>query len=167
MKKELKKIPLKNYIILFTLVIMTILLVLYVKSWVDAYKENKISISPLENNINKVNANELNLTLKETNQIILYVSYTNDKDIYDMEKQLLKKIKSRELSDYMIYYNVTDTKTSYVEYLKEELNTNDIKKAPMFIYLKNAEVKEVINSDKKLIDSDDMIYLINKYEIGK
>ena len=42
-----------------------------------------------------------------------------------------------------------------------------LKKAPALIYFKNKDVIEVVNSADKNITADDLMYLIDKYEIGK
>ncbi len=172
MKKELKKvIPAKNYLILLVIAILTVLLTLYVKEWIETYRENKISISPLSGNINEINTNELELTLNESNQIIIYVSYVNDLDVYNKERKLLKKIKSEQLSDYIIYYNVTELLdgNEYLNILKTKFNNlkNEIVKAPMFIYVKNGEAIEVINSDDEIVNDKELEHLIDKYEIGE
>jgi hypothetical protein len=171
MKKELRTVPVRNYVILFVVVIFTIFLALYIKKMVESYNENELSISPLHNNVNEINTNELDLTLKESNQVILYVSYVNDISVYKMEKKLLNKIKSKNLSDYIIYYNVTDMKDDdeYIKILKDKFVDvkDEIKKSPLFIYIKSGKGVEVVNSNSKLIDSNDLLYLIDKYEIGK
>lgn len=171
MKKELKKIPFKNYLILFIVAVLTIVLTLYIREWILTYKENKISVSPLSGEISEVNTNELGLTLIESNQVILYVSYVNNLDIYNKENKLIKKIKSEDLNDYIIYYNVTDLldKKEYLSILKLQFKeiSSQIKKAPLLIYIKNGEGIEVINSDDKIVNEKDLMYLIDKYEIGE
>ncbi len=168
MKKELRAVPLKNYIILFAIIFVAVFLSFYVRKMIVAYNEQELSVSPLHGNINEVNTNELDLTLKESNQIILYVSYVNDISVYKMEKKLHNKIKSKNLSDYIIYYNITD-EDDYLNILKNKFSDvkDEIKKAPLFIYIKNGKGIEVMNSNNNLIDSNALSYLANKYEIGK
>ncbi len=171
MKKELRKVPLKNYIILFVVAVLTVVLCLYIREWILTYKETKISISPLSGEISEVNTNELDLILTESNQVVLYVSYVNNLEVYNKEIKLLKKIKSEELNEYIIYYNVTDLleNKEYLNVLKTQFKTlkNEIKKAPLFIYIKNGEGIEVINSNDEIVNDKELIYLIDKYEIGE
>ncbi len=172
MKKELKKtIPLKNYLILLIVAVLTVILTLYIREWIETYRENKISISPLSGDINEINTNELELTLNESNQVIIYVSYVNDLDVYNKERKLLKRIKSEQLSDYVIYYNVTDLlkENEYLNILKSKFSNlkSEIIKAPMFIYVKNGEAVEVINSDDNIVNDSELKYLTEKYEIGE
>ena len=44
---EKRKVPLKNYIILFFISVLTILLTIYINEWIKTYNENKLSTSPL------------------------------------------------------------------------------------------------------------------------
>lgn len=168
MIKELRAVPLKNYIILFAIAFLTVLLTFYIRKMVNTYNSEELSISPLHSNVSEVNTNELDLTLNESNQVILYVSYVNDASVYKMEKNLLSKIKSKNLSDYIIYYNITN-ENDYLDILKNKFKSikNNIKKAPLLIYIKNGEGLEVINSTDQLIDVNDLSYLTSKYEIGK
>lgn len=166
-----KQIPIKNYIILLVIAVATVLLTLYIREWIEIYRQDKISVSPLSGNVNEINTNELELTLNESNQVIIYVSYVNDSNIYNKERKLLKKIKSKQLSDYIIYYNVTELLegNEYLDILKSKFNNlkDKFKKAPMFIYVKNGEAVEVINSEDEIVNDKELDYLINKYEIGE
>ena len=85
----MRKVPLKNYIILFFVSVATIILVFYVNAWARAYKEDKLSISPLSSVLNEVGPEEITQTLSETNEVILYIGYNNSQKLYDSENNLL------------------------------------------------------------------------------
>lgn len=164
-------IPKKNYLLLMALTILTILLVLYANQWIKSYKFNKSNISPLVTNISQINKKELHLSLAESNQIILYVSYTGNNKIKRFENDLLKKIKSKNLNDYVIYYDITNElkNDEYLNILRTEfvqLKTK-INKAPMLFYVKNGVAIEVADSNEELITMDEFEYLINKYKVGE
>lgn len=167
----MKKIPKKNYIILGVLAVLVVLLVWYIGQWIEAYKFNKLGISIISESINTVNKNELEVSLAETNQIILYVGYTHNNEIRNFEKELLKRIKSKNLNEFMIYYNITDEleDDEYLESLRKQFKNLSplINKAPMFIYVKNSEGIEVKDSNETMITVKDYDELILKYEIGQ
>lgn len=167
----MRKIPTKNYLLLAALTLFTILFVICINGFIKTYKFNKMNISPLTNNVSEVNKNELHLSLAESNQIILYVGYKNNNEIKKLEKEILKKIKSKNLNEYVIYYDVTEELKNdrYLDTLKSEFpNMKDlISKSPIFIYIKNGEAIEAIDSKEKLISIDDFNYLVDKYEVGK
>lgn len=163
----MKKIPKKNYVILAILTVVTFLLVLYTNEWIRTYKLNKLQISPLTNNVNEVYSNELHMSLAETNQVILYVGYNHSKEVQELEKEILKTIKNKNINDYIIYYNVTDD-SKYLDVLRKEfINLKDnINKAPMLIYVKNGSGVEVVDSKDNLIKSEYFKLFVDKYEIG-
>lgn len=166
-----RKIPKKNYIFLAIILVVTCLLVLYINTWIKAYKQNEISISPLVSLISEVSSDEIYLSLSEANQILLYVGYNKDTKVRNLEKNLLKEIKNQEIADYTIYYNVTDNlkNNSYIKTLRMEFPEveNKINKAPMLIYIKNGEALEVRDSSVNMISKEDLIELVSTYQIGK
>ena len=168
MKKD-REIPVKNYIILGIITLITIILTIYINAWFKTYKENKVSISPFSGVIEEVNIDEINLILSEMNERVLYVSYTNDKKIYDMEKRLVKYIKNHNLVDKFIYVNVTDNikDEEYIEILKNTFveKKDEIVKAPLLLYVKNGKVDKVINSESGVINTYDIANLNETYKL--
>lgn len=168
MEKD-KKIPIKNYLMLFIITLIVIVLTFYINAWIKTYKENKISVSPFSELIKEVNINEINVTFSEMNEVILYVGYTNDKDLYVMEEKLLKYIKKHDLIDDFIYVNINDYKENkeYLNILKETFKevSDDIKDVPILIYVKNGKAEEVINSSNKLLSTYDIAKLNDKYQL--
>ena len=92
-KKNERFVPTKNYVIAVFIVVAMILLTWYAFEWYNVYKENKVSISYLMKN--KILSKEIN-DLDEVNDVFseapdsyfIYVSYTGDENIYEMEKDL-------------------------------------------------------------------------------
>lgn len=167
----MKNKPKNRYFILITILIIMILLTSLINNVIRNYKYIKADKSLLENYISKVNIDELDIALSELNEIILYVSYNHDKNIIKLDRDILKKIKMYNLENYVYYCNVTDRLENY-KYIGDFIVMNSsingkLKKAPALIYFKNGEVIEIINSTNELITSEDLMYLIDKYEIGK
>lgn len=164
-----KKISFKNYIILGVIIIATILLTIYIKEWFDVYNENKYIISPLNTNVKEININEVHETLYETDDIILYISYNNDKNIFMNEEKILNLIKEDNLYDNFIYLNINDKllNNEYIDILVKELDLKeiDIKKVPAFIYCKRGEVIKVINSKDKIVGINELKKLVKQFEI--
>ncbi len=164
-----KKIPTKNYLIVLVLAVIVVILTLYINAWYKTYQENKLSISPFSGVVEEVDINEINLTLAEMNEVILYVGYTNDKSIYDMEKRLLKYIKNNDLVDKFIYVDVTDCMKDkkYVEILKNTFSekSEEIKEVPMLIFVKNGKAELVVNSKAGNINVEDVANIKNEYQL--
>lgn len=166
-KEEKRVVPIKNYIMLGVICIVTILLVIYVNAWIKTYKENAYSTSPLNGMINEVNINELNEPFMEISEVILYVGYTDDQKLFNEEKKLLKVIQKNTLSPYVMYLNVSN-ENDYIKILQKKFGDEDniVKNAPLFIYIKEGKTKKIINVSKE----NDLIRkfenLIETYDVG-
>jgi len=162
MKKEKRKVPIKNYFILGIIAFLTIFLTLYINEWIKTYKDGN-ELLPLDGEVQQVNINELEVTLSETNQVILYVGYEG---LNSLDKAILKRLKKDEVNDYFYYLNVTDySEKKYLGELKNNFSSirNDINKAPMFIYIKNGEALRVVDSKNDIVNINDLNMLIDNY----
>lgn len=161
----------RNYLLLIILFIITTIVVLFINNFIKNYNYLKKGTSVLESYISKVNINELDMALTESNDIIIYVGYNYDKNIRKLEKDILKKIEIYDLENYVYYYDVTDRldNNKYIgDFISVLPDVNGkLKTAPALIYLKNKEVIEVVDSTNRLITSEDLVYLINKYQINR
>ena len=92
MKKE-KEIPLKNYILLSIVLILTIVVVIYFFLWKNTYEKNKLQTPILDDYLLVINYNELNNYLVENKDAIIYVSKLNDESIRLFENKFKKYYK--------------------------------------------------------------------------
>ena len=105
--------------------------------------------------ISELNSDDINYALSETNEAILYVSFTGNKDVYDMEKRLIKEINRLKLNDKVIYWNIEDyTGTEAIDILRKQYPeiANEINALPLLIYIKDGEGKEAMSSELRMID---------------
>lgn len=168
-KKEKKEISSRNYFIVIVVSILTIVIVLYIRSFIINYRANVSDVSVLHTKVSEVNINELDYYTNEATDSILYFSYTGDKDVYNMEKKLLKEIEKKGLTEKIIYVDITELLTDYkyINILKEKFpNVKDqINKAPIFIYIKSGQAVEAFSSELKMLDYKMLNKIVNKYEI--
>lgn len=171
MTKVKTKIPSKNYVILGVLILFTVIITLYINSWAQAYKQNKLSISPFKSVVEEINYNDVEMSLKEMNDVVLYVGFSGTKDNYKMEERLVKYIKDNNIVDKFIYLDVTDSleDDEYIEKLKNEFDEikDEIEEAPMLIYFKNGVASEVVNSKNGVLYTIDIENISKKYEFNK
>ncbi len=168
MNKIFKKIKSNNYYIVLITSVIIIILTLLLRSLYLDIRNKQISESIFSNkNINQINDYDLNFALDELNEAILYVSYTNSKEIYKMEKKLYKEIKKNNLTDKIVYMDVTNFKDSYIDLLKNKFPnvSYEIVNAPILIYIKNGQAVEAVSSELKLINYKVLNDMISKYEI--
>ena len=107
MKDELRKVSLKNYIILAIVLLVSIGLLYYFYLWYSAYRENKLSISIMDRYMDKINYNELDNYLIENNDAIIYVSILNDEEIRSFEKDFKSLFKKKYIKYKVLYMDVT------------------------------------------------------------
>ena len=96
-KKNERYIPTKNYIIAIGVVIGILLIAWYCFAWYKVYKEDKISTSYLiKNNVISNEITDLNEIVdvfsEAPDEYFVYVSYTGDEDIYDMDGRNLEML---------------------------------------------------------------------------
>jgi hypothetical protein len=161
----------KNYFILIVTFILTLLITLYINSIIRDYKYIKVDVSPLEGSISQINLSELDIALSELNNGIIYVGNTHSRENKRLERDILKKIKNEDLENYVYYCDVSGDldNNKYINILVNKFpNINrNLRVSPAFIYFKNGEAIEAIDSYNRQITSKDLLYLVQKYQIGK
>ncbi len=82
--------------------------------------------------------------LEAPSHYFVYVGYTKDEDVYNLEKKLKPLIEEYNLRDSFYYINVTEIKRkkNYKKDLAKKLNISDsmIKDIPVILYFKDGKV---------------------------
>lgn len=174
---EFKNASARNYLIAIALVIITILLTWYGFRWAHLIKENSISSSYLikqkiiSKDINSID--EVVDVLSETpNTYFIFISYTGDEKVYNLEKDLASIIKEYNLDNKMYYLNVTDIKDDDNVY--DKINTSlgltdkKVSQIPTIIYYNNGKVVDIIKrQDNNIMTSGDFRKLLDIHKIEK
>ena len=169
MKLTVKK-PLKNYVIAILVVLLVIFITFYIFSWFKVYEQREMK-SPFTGFCSELQYNELENSLVETpNSYFIYISYTNDKMAYKLEKKVKRIIVDNDLQSKIYYLNVTNEKGNedFINNLNTLLNLTDKKltNIPAIIYFNSGKVIDVINSkEHKVFDIKELNELIRKYKI--
>ena len=88
LKKKLdlfdKKIPARNYFIVLVVSILVIIVSLYLRTFYLTYKNNKLNTSVfLDQKVKQINTKDADFALTETGDVLLYVSFTGNDEIYN------------------------------------------------------------------------------------
>ena len=140
--KELfvKKKPTKNYIIVLLVSIFVIVVCFCFRTiYLNYLEQSNVSLFH-DKSINQINTHDFDFALTEVGEAILYVSYTDSKEINTLDRRLYKLFERRNLTDKIIYWDVTDI-------------------------FKDGKAVEVITSEYSLLDLDKVKDMINKYGI--
>lgn len=170
-------IPVKNYILSAVIVVVIIGLTYYAFAWYNVLKENKVSTSYLleqkyiSNEITDLNAIS-DIFMEMPDSYFVYISYTGDEKIYNMEKSIKDLIKDYNLSDQMYYLNVTSIKDeeNYIDKINEALDLTDRKvtKVPTILYFYEGKLVEMTDSKSdNLLTKSDFEKLIEIVNIEK
>ena len=159
MKKE-KEIPLKNYILLSIVLILTIVVVIYFFLWKNTYVKSKLQTPILDDYLLVINYNELNNYLVENKDAIIYVSKLNDESIRLFENKFKNIINKNNLNNKILYLDLT-------EELKENNIVKEINKkygkemteVPTIVIIKDGKISSSYNIKENKYN----IKLLEKY----
>lgn len=149
-KIKYKNQNVKKYFVGLCIILAIIFLALYFYKWHTVREQEKYYNSYLiETNTISLEMNDINeisSVLSETpNYYFLYISYTGDEDVYNLEEELKPLIDEYQLQNNFYFLNVTDfkdTNTNYKEDIADTLNIdrNIISDVPIILYFKDGEL---------------------------
>lgn len=140
----------KKYFVGLCIILAIIFLALYFNKWNTVKEQEKyynsylISTNTISLEMNDIN--EIDNVLSETpNYYFLYISYTNSKDVYELETDLKPLIDEYQLQNNFYYLNVTNIKKENNNYKKDiadalEIDDNIISKVPIILYFKDGKL---------------------------
>ncbi len=141
---------LKKYFIGLCIILAIIFLALYFHKWHTVKEQEKYYESFLVStntiSLEMTDIKEIQSVLSETpNYYFLYISYTNDEDIYNLEKELKPLIDEYHLQNSFYFLNVTDFKDTNQDYKDDiaealEIDKNIISKVPIILYFKDGKL---------------------------
>lgn len=174
--KESKFVPLKNYYIAILIIIGAILVTLYVFKWYQVKKDEKLRTSYF------VSTETVSLKvskLEEIDQVFIeapatyfvYIGYTQDEDVYKLEKDLKPLIEEYNLKEIFYYIDATKIKTEddYLDKLSKSLNLteNKLEKIPTIIFFHNDKYEIVKRDDENMMKAADFQKLLDINEFEK
>ncbi len=166
MKKDsLRKVPLKNYAIAFLVLLGIVIVTFYIKKVYELSVENKLSQSVLSRLVGEVKYDEVeNVLLEKTSDYFIYISYTSNKDTYNLENELKDIISKYEIEANFYYLNVTNDleETNFIANLNTKLGSNigSINSLPVILYYQNNTLKDYISSYNDLFNISDFEALL-------
>lgn len=166
-----KKKPMKNYMIILAIYLLTIIIVIYLCNWYQNDKEYRDMIPELQGVIPEVTEVELNHYITENEKTLLYTCIASNDICRDFEKDLKKMILKRELKDSIIYLNLQDELKAPVllNTLKSTYKIqNNLSNYPLFILFENGKVVDTLQITNDLdLFYDETEELLDKYLLWK
>lgn len=138
---------LKRFLIILSMIIGIIFLGLYFYKWHQVKSEEEylksylVSTNTISLEMNDIN--EIKAVLSETpSDYFVYISYTKDKNIYSLEKDLKPLIDKYNINNNFYYIDVTNIKETNHNYKKDiakalNIKSEQIEKVPAILYFKD------------------------------
>lgn len=166
MKKEKKIIPIKNYIILFIIIVVTLLLCSYFSSWYKTNEEANMQKGIMSENLMQIKIEELDNYILENPHKIIYLSSSKDESLKSYENKIYDYIIDNNLGESFIYIDTSDIE---VENLTTSLQKNSIIKdnidysiSPNIYIVKDGKINEALYYQKETLNSKNAIKFISE-----
>lgn len=171
-KNAKQKMSSKTILIIGLILLALILLGFYVYRWNQVKNEEKYMKSYLLDSgtvsLEIKNLEEVNQILTESpNEYFVLITYTGDKNTYDLEQDIKAIIDKYKLSDSFYYLNVENIKNedNYLNRINNAFNTTTIKNVPIILYYKDGKIVDTVSrNDDNCINAGDFQKLLDIYE---
>lgn len=132
----MRKIPKKNYFILFLLAVIVVVVCFVL---MNLYNSNRVVTynSPVKSVINEIKYDDLESYLQENLNIVLYINDSNDSD-EKQELDIKKIIMDNNVQQYVVYIEKNDD-------LTKEYSLDD--NSPIFVAYQDGKISEVLSLD--------------------
>lgn len=177
MSKQIRKVPIKNYVIVGLISVITFLLLGYFVFWYKnnlEYQNNNSIMSGYLSEIQEDGVIE-NLTsyLIDNPNMLLYMSYGNDASVKDFENEFKKLIDEHNISSNFLYIDLNSiTDKNFVSKLKDSffsqsLNNKNIdlhKQSNIFLF-ESGQIEDVLYNSKEKINLIDVKIFLMKHGV--
>lgn len=164
MENKERVIPKKNYIKVFLIYAIVLVMTFIAVYSYDSYQKYQNSISILKDTIVELNIESFNNYILENEDFLLYIGVPSSKESRRVEEDLLSVIEKYQLENRMIYLNVSDGWTNF----SQDFNTTYDKKLdkyPAFVIFSNGQVLDLVQSGNKNLTAADIVQLLDEYEM--
>ena len=161
-KRNLKSIPVKNYIYLCLILLGSILVLFYICIWYKTYEENKLKIGIMNSYLTVINYNELNNYIIENKNAIIYVSVLGDKQINKFEQKFKNSIMDYNLKNDILYLDLTNENITEVT---KQLQIDN--KFPYLVIYTNGKITDTYNIQNTNYDIKKIIKYLHRIGAGE
>ena len=158
----------KNYVVLGIIYAVVIVIVLYLASWYNTYKEYEKGIPVLQNVISEITPSEVDHYLTENPSPILYFCAASDSDCRSFEESIKASLEKKGYDD-LTYVNLEEIsdRNSYMNSLLEKYNGTDftVERIPCLIKFTDGKITAVMDGiNGNLLTKDEALNFIDVNE---
>lgn len=167
-----QKLSTQTILMIASAVLVLILVGAYIYKWQKIKTEEKYTTSYLVDsgtiNLEIKNLDEVSQILTESpTEYFVLITYTGEKDTYELETGIKKIIDEYKLSDSFYYLNIGNIKSedNYLARINNAFNTDKIKNVPIILYYKDGKIVDLVTrDDNNCINAGDFQKLLDIYE---
>lgn len=150
----MKKITIKNYVILAIIILVTVVLVFYVRSWYNTSKIYYSQNSVIKDLVSEINENEIGNYTLESQKFVLYASSGTNGNIKVFENNLKKLINKLDIEEDILYLNLDNVnvnlfneslKNSFVLNQKVSSQISDDSSSTIYVFI-DGKISAVLNN---------------------
>ena len=165
-KNNGREIPLKNYIILGLVILLTLGLVYYFYLWYITYEESKLNETIMDRYLEVINYNELNDYIVENRNAMIYTSVLEDNNIRKFEIKFKNIVVKNALKDKILYMDMTDIFKDKIKYTElrnsYQINNYNITNVPCILVFKDAKLVDIYSIKDNDYNTEDVLnYIID------
>ena len=155
LSKKKKRIPIKNYIILGSIIIITLIASLYLFAWFRQYNDSKISTPIITKALREVEYDNLSTVVRERDVLIMYMCTTNEDVCRNFENKFINYVKSNNLTEEIIYLNLgyqndeDSTLTKVYDKYKSNTLVKKVYDYPTLVIFNQGKIVDVLSSNSK------------------
>lgn len=170
MKNNRREIPLKNYLILGLVILLTLGLIYYFYLWYITYEESKLNETIMDRYLEVINYNELNDYIVENRNAMIYTSILEDNNIRKFEIKFKNIVVKNALKDKILYMDMTDIFKDKIKYTElrnsYQVNNYNITNVPCILVFKDAKLVDIYSIKDNDYNTDDVLNYIVDNEMS-
>ena len=164
-----RKIKFKNYIYLFLVLTVSIGVMVGFYMWHLSYKENVLKTPIMDEYLYSINYNELDNYVTDNGYALIYVSVLEDEGIRNFEEKFKKYIMKNELSNKMLYLDLTEVSKDSNLY-SELINKYRVKKksigdVPCLLLFKEGKLDKIYPINEKKYNLNEITFFLEQEDI--
>lgn len=146
----MKKILLKNYVVLGIILITSVVIVLFINNWLSSINEQKKEKSIIANIIHEIKTDDIDDYILENPNFIIYMASKDDCNDVSFEKKFKSFLIDNELEKETVFLNLDEINDEiYLKFIQKYYNGANM---PVFnnsiIIIENQKIRDILNGKK-------------------
>lgn len=149
----MRKIPIKNYLILLIITIITVLLVMYLVNLYKSKEEYNNDVNHRMSFLKEIKAKDFDSYITENPEGIIYLSNSSEDALKKLENKLKKELPKKEYVNQMVYLNLKNIPIDFMKniakYYSATMKLNENSTIPNIMIIEDGKITYTlyINSD--------------------